>query len=197
MNFKEAKVVSHPRAGSHYFAKLLNDNFFNKNNYLELYAGHSSGHMVHLNDTSTAVFYIYRNNTDTLMSMYKLKDRFGIAPKSWEEFLTKPLNELKSNDIVSEAIFNSGKYKKVVTEVDQYLGTFPFTADQFIDEHKKRWLEIERFNYMPVSYDRLKENFYEEMLKIAKFLGSNKTEFSREKQRIGWYDSNEREKNFS
>lgn len=198
MKYKTAKVISHPRAGSHYFTKLLNDNFFHKKDYLELYAGHSNHHVTHLKSPSTAVFYIYRNNVDTLKSIFRMRDRFGIAPGSWGEFLNTPLNELNSTKIVSEAVFNNGEKQKIVTEVDHYLGTHPHKVESFLNLHKVHWIKfIEQPNFMIVSYDHLKEDFQEEMLKVAKFLGTDKTDFTQEKERIGWYDKSEREKNFS
>lgn len=188
MKYKNAKVISHPRAGSHYFAKLLNKNFFHRDNYLELYAGHSSAHKQHLNAPSTVVFYIYRNDEDTLKSMYKLRDRLGLKTRNFETFLTSRLKDMNDRSIKSEAIFNNGKTKKIITAVDSYMGQFSVTPPEYLDIHKAFWMEINRPNFLVVSYDSLINNFTEEMKLVAWFIESDKKEFKNIDQRIGWYD---------
>ena len=44
-------------------------------------------------------------------------------------------------------------------------------------------------NFMFVCYDDLVEDFHGTMLKIAKFLGSDKTEFKDENARVGWREN--------
>ena len=197
MRFNRAKIVSHPRAGSHYFAKLLNENFFHRKSYLDLYAGHSHSHTTHLRAASTAVFYIYRNNQDTIKSIYKLRDRFGLKADSLEEFVSSYLSDMDDKKIKSEAIYNSGNKKKVITEVDHYLGTHVLTIDSYLDMHKEFWFNLERYNYMIISYDSLMLDFQNTMEHIAKFLGSEKHTFTNELERIGWYDKKDTKKIFT
>jgi hypothetical protein len=197
MKYKTAKVIGHPRAGTHYLAKLLNMNFFHEDDYLKLYAGHSYAHVSNLKNRHTAVFYIYRGEADTLRSMWKLRNRFGLVAKNLKEFVTTPCNEMHNVKINSSAIFNNGKSKTEVTQVDSYFANIKLTLPEYLNEHKKYWLAIDNSNFMPVYYDHLIDSFEFEMNDIARFLRSEKTEFIRETSRIGWYDKNEAEKNLS
>lgn len=190
MKYKNAKVISHPRAGSHYFAKLLNDNFFHKDNYLDLYAGHSEHHVVHLKTPNTAVFYIYRNNTDTIKSMFVMRDRLGLVANNIEEFRTKKLSKMHNRNIKSRALFNG----KPVNIVDTYLSNKNLTIDEYLDQHKQFWNKKAMFI---VNYQALQENFESCMLAIAQFLESDKTEFVNEHQRVGWHDAKDQKKIFS
>ena len=190
MKYKHAKVVSHPRAGSHYLAKLLNINFFNKKSYLDLYAGHAKTHVTHLTVPSTAVFYIYRDNPSTIKSMYVLRDRFGLIADSLEEFKSKKLSNMHSRNIKSKAIFNG----ELITEVDTYFCNVNLTIEEYLNEHKKFWKP--RANFI-IFYPALIEDFENCMYAINQFLEGDKTEFIRETKRIGWYDAKEDKKIFS
>jgi len=197
MKYNTAKVISHPRAGSHYFAQLLNVNFFNKDSYLELYAGHSDHHKNWLNNPNTAVFYIYRNNEDTIKSMFNMRNRLGLVADNIKVFKSSTLKSMHNKNIKSETIRNVAGNKELITEVDTFLAGYDQTPEEFLNSHKRKWLKLANSNFYAVSYDVLKIEFKYEMLMIAKFLGSDKTEFTQEYNRIGWYDKNEPEKNFS
>ena len=191
MKYKNVKVVGHPRSGSHYLAQLLNINFYHHHDYLTLYAGHSKGHIAWLKQPSTAIIYIYRDNTDTIKSMFKLRDRFGLVAKDIKEFRTKRLSQMHNANIESKAIFKG----KIVTVVDRYLSTIHLTIDEYLDEHKSYWSKKASF---VVKYDALLEpHFQPTMLAIADFLGSENGEFIRETKRIGWYDASDEEKIFT
>lgn len=190
MKYKTAKVISHPRAGSHYLAKLLNANFFHKDSYLELYAGHGSGHLQHLKSPSTAVFYIYRNSEDTIKSMFVLRDRFGLVADNIEEFKTKKLNEMHNKNISSNAVFNG----KSVTDVDTYFSTIPLTIEEYLKEHREFWY---RPGLFVVNYQALIEDFQQSMGAIAFHLGSDRREFINVTKRVGWYDASDEEKIFT
>jgi len=187
MKFETAKVISHPRAGSHYLAWLLNNNFFHKNNYLELYAGHGKEHIKYLERKDTAVFYIHRDIKPTLASMYTLRDRLGLRCDSWEHFLSSKLKDLRCRKTIHRTCYDSGKDKTYVTDTDHYLGRFNLTPKEFLVGHKNYWTRIHSDNYMVISYGALINNFEKEMIVIAKFLGSDKKEFINIEHRIGWY----------
>lgn len=188
MKYKTAKVVSHQRAGSHYLAKLLNDNFFHEKDYLSLYAGHSKGH--YKKYPGAVIFYIYRNNRDTINSIYNLRNRFGLIADSIEEFKTKKLSNMHSTNIVSKAMLND----KIVTDVDTYFSTVHVTIEEYLEEHKKFWNT--RADFI-VNYDALIQNFIPCMKAIAIFLGSELEDFKNEREQIGWHDAQYDKKIFS
>ena len=197
MKYHTAKVVGHPRSGSHYLAHILNINFFHRENHLALYAGHSKAHKIHLRSPGVAVFYTYRNNYDTICSMYKIRDRLGLKANSLEEFIQSKLSDMNDDNITSNAILNINGNKKVVTDVDHYMGEHDLTPEEYLLKHKAFWLQISADNYMPIFYDLLIADFKGTMLNIAKFLGSDKTVFINETSRVGWYDSKDEVKVFT
>lgn len=196
MKYKTAKVIGHPRSGSHYLARLLNINFFHLSDYLPLYAGHSTAHIRHFNDPNTAVFYIYRDNTNTITSMYTMRNRFGLVADSLEEFKNTRLCDMHNVNIKSKAIRNLGTRKEETTIVDTYLKRFDQTPEEYLNAHKKFWLGLKHSNYYVVKYENLLYEFEHTMEMIAWFLESSKHEFVQEEERIGWYDKNDVKKSF-
>jgi len=184
MKYKTAKVIGHPRSGSHFLAKVLNDNFFHKKDYLKLYAGHSKTHVSQLKYPGTVVFYIHRNNEDTIKSMFILRNRLGLVANTIEEFKSKKLSDMHNKNIISEAICNG----KLVTEVDTYLSTINLTIEEYLDEHKEFWRQKAMFI---INYDALLKDYNKYMQEIATYIGSKRTEFIRETSRMGWYDKDD------
>jgi len=197
MKYKTAKVIAHPRSGSHYLAQLLNINFFHLPNYLPLYAGHGKHHLAHLKRPDTAVFYVHRNNEDSIKSMFVMRNRLGLVANSLEEFKNTKLSDMRSTNIKSEAIRNIPGIREEIDIVDTYLGQFNSTPGDYLNEHKEFWKSLLRQNYMCISYESLINNFDKTMLTIAKFLGSDKTAFIKDTTRVGWYDRNEPSRKFS
>jgi len=191
MKYKTAKVIGHPRSGSHYLAQLLNINFFHLPTYLPLYAGHGEHHRKHLNSKNTAVFYIYRNNEDSIKSMFVMRNRLGLIAKDLEEFKKTKLSNMCSTNIKSEAVRNVPGQKEYINIVDTYLGQFKLTPEEYLNRHKNYWIDIIKPNYLKISYDDLLADFPNMIKYIAEFLDSEKTEFIKETERIGWYDRNE------
>jgi hypothetical protein len=142
------------------------------------------------------VFYVYRNNADTLKSIYKLRDRFGLVADNFENFLNTKLSVMGNGSIKSEAVYSSGDNKKIVTQVDSYLRSFDMLPEEYLEEHKKFWLDIKCSNYMVIAYEDLIFNFQDTMYDIAMFLNSNQTVFKNETSKIGWYDKKDKKKNF-
>lgn len=197
MKYRNCKVVSHPRAGSHYLAHLLNINFYHFSNYLSLYAGHSSQHVSWLRQSSTCVIYIHRNIEDSVKSMFKLKNRFGLVCTTLQGFERNTLSDMHYKNIKSCAVVNIGGNKRIVTDVDTALRNIQLTPGQYIQQHHNQWISRVEPNFLPVSYENLTEFFDSTMLHIAQFLGSNKTTFTNETNRIGWYDNSEDKKIFT
>lgn len=191
MKYSFAKVIGHQRSGSHFFAKTLNDNFFHKENYLDLYTGHSRQHLQWIKHPNMCVFYTYRNTEDSVESMYRMRDRFGLVANSLEEFKTKKIKDMYSRKINANTIFYNGVSEKLITEVDGFLSGINKTVENYLDSEKKFWLYYSCPNYMPVSYDDLMEDYDSTMIRVAQFLGSDKREFTKEKSRIGWYDKSD------
>lgn len=197
MNFKTAKVIGHPRSGSHYLAHLLNINFFCYPTYLPLYGGHSNSHKNWLKDSSIAVFYIYRNNNSTIDSMYNLRNRFGLVADSIEEFKNSKLSDMHDKNIKSEAICNIQGNKQIVTDVDTYFKNINKTPEEFLNSHKEFWLSENKNNFLSLRYEDLLNDFEHTMKLIAWFLNSEAINFIQEKERVGWYSKDEPPKKFS
>lgn len=194
MRFKTAKVISHPRAGSHYLTHLLNINFFNLPNYLPLYAGHSYSHKNLLKNNATAVFYIFRNDLDTIKSMYKLKNRWGLKAGSLKSFKSSTFKSMYNSNTESEVIRNIAGIKENFFGVDSFFSNVNLTPEEYLQEHKNFFLKIYKNNFYPVSYDKLIYNLNEEMLGISEFLESDKIKFITDSNRVGWYDKNDHKK---
>ena len=197
MKYKTAKVVGHQRSGSHYLARLLAINFFDLENYLPLYAGHSPGHAIHLRDKHCAVFYIYRNNFPTLCSMWKIRNRLGLKANSFSEFCNTELSDMCDTSLPVNCIRDTRYDKIEVHEADNYFKHIKMIPVDYLNKHKKMWLNKAGDNLMPIKYEDLINDFDKTMKSIAKFLGSDKKEFINEKTRVGWYDPNDDSKKFA
>ena len=123
--------------------------------------------------------------------MFNLRNRFGLACSTLSAFERNKLSYMHSTKGWSEAVRNIDGNKEVVHDVDTALKNVDLTPGEYIYNHHVEWLDKPNDNFHTVAYENLINNFEPTMLKIAKFLGSDKTEFLNESDRVGWYDVND------
>lgn len=189
MRNNKAKVVGHPRSGSHYFTHLIAINFFDGRDHLQYYGGHVSTKEHHIKtNTTSRYFYIYRNIEDTMKSMFNMRKRFGLDEDSFEIFKERTMVDMFNPSLTVKILVNTGDKITVYTNVDSLFSRQNVTPSEYIAQHQKKWLEfVEKYeNLMAVRYEDLIENFDDTMLKVAKYMGSDKTEFENTTDRIGW-----------
>lgn len=197
MKFKTAKVFSHPRSGSHYVTALISTNFFDSDNYLKFYNGHVPWGMaidpadVSSNHPNTGHIYIHRDFDGVSKSIYKLRNRFGLDTPAYEEFLKKTYKsmwtgKLKVN-VIRKTLTETSKVSSA-SELFKLVGMLPAEYHKY---HIDSWRSIsKRENVLLVSYDRLMDNFDDEMSKIANFLESDVKSFENIERKVGWSKKN-------
>lgn len=192
MKFKDLKVYSHPRTGSHYAAALISTNFFNEQNYLKFYRGHLPYGMS-LNpkrattNSNTAFIYIRRNFNDTAKSIFKLRDRFGLNVPNYDKFMITPYSKMWSGHKEVKVIRETLTDLEKVEGISSFFRNVSMTPKDYHKWHFESWSKIkQQNNIFIISYDKLKEDFNAEMSRLAKFLGSDKTNFINIDKKVGW-----------
>lgn len=193
MKYKTVKIPGHQRSGSHWINRLIDINFFNGSDYTRHYGGHPWGNEAranqYLNTKGQAVFYTHRNLEDAINSAYRIRHRLGLDEDDYEKFKTTPMKNMHNKNLKAEAIVNDAKNTRVVRTVDTLLEHRTETIGEYLSAHYNSWkVHEDKDNFMFICYDDLVNDFQGTMLKIAKFLGSNKTEFVDETKRVGWHE---------
>ena len=191
MKYKTVKLPGHPRSGSHWFNRLIDINFFDGTDYLRHYGGHPFGDhpraAKYLQTPGQAVIYTHRSVTCTTKSIYKMRHRFGLIEDDYEKFCNTPMKDMYNANGTADVIRDTMNERIEVVEVDALFRGRPETVPEYITKHKASWgRHVGKGNFMMVSYDDLATDFHETMLRIAHFLGSDKTEFIDENKRVGW-----------
>jgi len=190
MRFKKILIQSHPRSGSHYFARLIDINFYNGGDYLQHYGSHVAPTSKYFNlCKTTGGFYLWRNTEDTIKSIYNMRHRFGLDEDDFNVFTKKTLSEMYTPNLLVNVAVNNVQKRRIDNTVNNMLSTYNVTAEQYILEHKKQWFEYcdSHSNIMVICYDELKNDFNHTMSDVAKFIGSSKnTNFLNDREKIGW-----------
>ncbi len=191
MKYKTIKIPGHPRSGSHWINRIIDLNFFDGSDYLRHYGGHPWGNgrraPIYLNAPKQAVIYTHRNIEDTVNSIYRMRHRFGLDQDDYEKFSTTPMKRMYNPRLKVDAVRDTIKKTDKITQVDRLLAQRTETVPEYIKKHIHSWREhINKSNFMFLYYDDLANNFEETMLRVAHFLGSNKTQFQDEQKRVGW-----------
>lgn len=186
MKYKRVKVFGVYRSGTHYISALVAKNFFNTENYLHFYSGHSHHH---IESKDTLNIYIHRNFEDTAKSLFVIRKRMGIKTDDYNVFLNSKLSCLWTNKIDSEIKTNFLVRKGIRNEICKDFSKKNITFKDFWSKHVKFWLGKSKSidNILVVRYEDLLENFHETMMIIANKLGSDKTEFVNIKEKVGWF----------
>lgn len=187
MGYKDFKVASFPRSGTHYLLALLNLNFWQGGNYCK-YLYRSTGHKLHLEeegDPDWAIFYIWRLFDGVAASVFAMRDDWCLDEDDYQRFLQRPLGEMYNPARAGCACLNGEPRRGVNSTFEDN----PFILREAWKNHIATWTGKQLPNLFVVSYDRLLSNFDDEMLEIAEFLGSKKREFKNIKKRVGWWVS--------
>jgi hypothetical protein len=195
MKYKRVEINGHQRAGNHYLAYLINENFLGLENFNELikHAGHKYGYKHGKFHKDVFYIYIYRNFEDTAKSFFKIRGRFCIGTDNLEDLL----GDKKMSEYASKNVSPDIQLDKVTAEIfkksgDSVKRRSPFafqyktlSLKEWHSRHIKSWLKLELDNLICVKYEDLINDFHNTMLKIAKKLGSDKTEFVNIDKRVG------------
>ena len=197
MKYKVVKIIGHPRSGTHWINRLIDLNFFDGTDYLRHYNGHLWGHQKrareYFQQSGLGVIYTYRNLSDTIKSIYRMRQRFGLDEDDFHKFSTTPMNKMYNPHIKVDVVRNTLKNKDEINKVDRLLNRRE-TVSEYIKTHVQSWkVYIAKPNFMMLYYDDLVNDFEKTMLKISEFLESDKTTFKDEKRRVGWWDSQDKE----
>jgi hypothetical protein len=135
-----------------------------------------------------AVIYTYRDIEAVERSVFKMRHRFGLDEDDFDRFVVTPMARMYNRNLKAHAIRDTITERLNVKEVDWLFGQCNETVRQYMERHLASWmvLHADKKNFMMLKYDDLAHNFYWTMRKVAKFLGSNKTEFKDENRRVGW-----------
>ena len=191
MKYKTVKIPGHPRSGSHWINRVIDLNFFNGKDYLRHYGGHPWGNEQrankYLRQPKQAVIYTHRNIDDAVNSIYRMRHRFGLNRDDYDQFCTTPMIRMYNPNLKVVAIRDTINKKDRITEVDHLFARRNETVPEYIRKHVHSWrVHFNKPNFIMLSYDSLVDDFQGTMLRVAHFLGSDKTEFVDEQKRVGW-----------
>jgi hypothetical protein len=140
-------------------------------------------------DQRYAVIYMQRNLEDTVRSIYELRSRFGLDEDDFEQFKRRRICDMYSKDIPVDVIRDTLTLYQRIRHVDGLLQSRSETVPEYINTHIASWMAHEgRRGFLGLKYEDLVNDFRGTMLGVAGLLGSNRTEFVDEPQRVGWRD---------
>jgi hypothetical protein len=124
-------------------------------------------------------------------SMYRIQARFGLKADSFEEFVSKPIREIRGSGEVDLELNEMSRKRRITTPVG--LSRFHGTLREYWVDHTARWHVKAKTveNLRIIRYERLMDDFDFTMNMIRSFLGSDKTEFTNIQQRVGYYPAGE------
>lgn len=124
---KRLQIRGHQRSGNHYLGALVELNLFNGVDYQRHMdpAGHLMPEQIDLDNLNIINVFIYRTFDDTLMSIYNMRERFGLVGP-FEHFKNKQIGELfkpgvENSDITIKWFFKPTEKSMVVSN---YFGQF-------------------------------------------------------------------------
>ena len=195
MNYKTVEIKGHQRAGNHYLAYLVNENFFNLPNFYAFFknGSHKFGYQHTRFDDSTLYIYIHADLNTTAQSLLKIRGRFSIGTDNIEDLLSdKKMGEYASKDVkpnIALDKFTQEAFDKANDSKDRRSNfAFDFknmSLKEWHTKHVNSWLSIERPNLIYVKYEDLINNFDNTMQSIANKLGSDRKTFINTDKQIG------------
>jgi hypothetical protein len=189
MRFSELEIHSHQRSGSHYVAAVVAKNFLGTDDYLPYYKNHFINEYVYRDvwrRPNVGFIYVWRNWEDVVRSMWRFRSRLGLRSASKSEFENRPARELWRPGRC-DAHYVGIRDTRATTGISFYFRDVPLSLRRHWQAHKNFWETLgAKENVKLVCYDDIVADFNGTMLDIAKWIGSDKTEFENIKQRIGW-----------
>lgn len=169
-------VHGHWRSGAHYLNALLKLNFDHVDKT-------PRGHDFPGAWVKHPCFYTVRNFDDVSTSIWRLRERFGIKADSYEDFLDTKYKDMY-HDYGDVTVGFYGKDVKVGSAGS--MSKLDYTPFEYWMKHTNAWADYP--GVYQVDYDLLRQNFQEEMRKIAAYLNKptdGRFEDIREAQ--GWH----------
>jgi hypothetical protein len=195
MKYKAVEVKGHQRAGNHYLAYLINENFFNLPNFYEFFkqGSHVFGnqHIVFKDDV--LYIYIHRDFESTAKSLFKIRGRFCIGTENIDDLLSdKKMGEYASKEIETNIALDKYTAEAFRKAGDSINRKSPFTYTfknlslrEWHSKHINSWLKISRPNLIFIKYEDLVHDFDNTMLYIAEKLGSDNKKFTNIDKKVG------------
>lgn len=195
MNYRTVEVKGHQRAGNHYLAYLINENFFELPNFYEFFknGSHKFGNQHSVFQQDVLYIYIYRDFYTTARSLLKIGGRFSIGTTDINDLLfDKKMSDYASDKVVpnialdkfTQEAFNKARDSK------NRRSSFAFdfknmSLKEWHTKHVNSWLKIDKPNLTFIKYEDIVNDFDNTMLYIAEKLGSDKTTFKNTKKQVG------------
>jgi hypothetical protein len=191
MKYKDINIYSHQRSGSHYFAALISQNFFGESDYRDRYKNHPIGKRIQSridNNKDILFAYIFRSFDNTAKSVFKMRDRFGLAVDDYNSFLTTKYCDMWTSDIDFRIKIDYMGDVKYDTKVSGYFRKVNHTPREFWLRHRRFWKNMQktRGNVIVVKYDNIIWDLDTEMDRIATKLDFPKQQWVNIEKKIGW-----------
>lgn len=188
VRYPDFRIRSFPRSGNCYLKYLILHNFWGAETVEGGRVNHEPMRTLPAN-RSMAFFYLWRRFEPAAESLYRVRQRFGFNTEvDWDDFITKPLDELPKVDGPCDWKVNRVTYTEEAcsVQVRQWLNVHK-TLYEVWEEHVRLGMSAARAapNVMLVSHEQLLDEFEVMMLSIADFLGSDKREFDDTYIRVG------------
>lgn len=193
MNYTNFTVYGFPRSGQHYLSALVARNFFDDS----FYEGRTGAHKLtspHLGSDDTAILYVVRYFEAVAASIFKVRHHFRLRAYDLRALKELPVEQMFTPELSGTVDFNPmGKVERITKQGKAFLGV-KGTLKRAWRDHISAWsaLAAKHGNVHIVQYNQLTgTQFDDAMLKVARFLGSDKTEFENIRERVGWYPPGE------
>lgn len=185
MRYTSFKICGFPRAGSNYVCYLIGSNFFGHTRLKNDLVTHALSW--HTAPKGSALIYLRREFEGVARSLWKFRGRFGFGDCSFEEFIETRLCDLPRVTNTPASTINWIGSKTHGRESNNLLVYRKCRLVECWEEHVRFGVESSKNNVLLLDYERMLSNFHEEMLRVAKYLGSDKTSFEDTKERVGFY----------
>ena len=193
--YTRCRVVSHPRAGSHWLYHLLRHNLVTRHAMavdIE-YGNHPFGSAWEL-ERDVLTVYIHRGQAATIDSIWRMRHRFGLDEYDREAFTDRWLCEMWSPDVRHRCAIVSADGAETVSEggPDTLLRDDARTLPEYLRDHVNSWTRfvsnVNAFGPAPlavVAYEDLRNDLDGTLAPIARQLGSDLSTFE-DVRSVGW-----------
>jgi len=131
--FKNLKLVTHPRSGTHWILKTILSNFQTPyHNYWKMFGGHATLKDIRKKYRNTAIIHASRDIEKVLISVFRMRDRNGLNINNFSEFLRTPYNKMIH--------FHPGEQCEII-----YNGKRNFLIDAGMDKNVLREISHEKY----------------------------------------------------
>jgi hypothetical protein len=181
-------LFGHHRSGNHYLAALININFFGKEDYKFL-CNNRQHTLISGIPSNDKYLYIYRNFEDVSKSCFEMRARFGLDVATYEEFLSNRYCDMYTGKIAVNVHVNFIYNEFNTRSGSIFFHNFKKTPLEWHTAHLEHYNELAKKTdlLLLVSYDRLKSDFYDQMLEIAQFFGTAHRKFENVTQKVGYW----------